>query len=278
MTGLIDIGGGMRDIYGAGAADCFLDLGVKFDLCIGVSAGSANVASFAAGQRGRNYRFYSVYGSRKEYMSVGNYLRDGSYIDLNYIYSTLSDEDGEDPIDFDAIKKSESEIVIVATNAETGEAEYFSKSEIRRNDLWLLKASSAIPIVCRPHEREGKKYFDGGVADPIPLRKAFEMGCERVAVIIPRPAVSKGKEYLPIMKTLLRDYPNVALKMKERSSLYNRELRLVYDYAKSGKVILISPDSDKGLNMLTTNPEKLRAYYRKGYNDAYSAVKKYGLS
>ena len=58
MIGLIDVGGGMRGIYSAGVLDWCLDNGIKFDCAFGVSAGSANVTSFSAGQRGRNYRFY----------------------------------------------------------------------------------------------------------------------------------------------------------------------------------------------------------------------------
>ncbi len=55
MIGIIDVGGGTRDIFGSGVFDYCLDNKLIFDYCIGVSAGSANCASYAAGQRGRNY-------------------------------------------------------------------------------------------------------------------------------------------------------------------------------------------------------------------------------
>lgn len=54
-TGIVDVGGGLRGIYAAGVLDYCMDQGIHFDLGIGVSAGSANLASYAAGQRGRNY-------------------------------------------------------------------------------------------------------------------------------------------------------------------------------------------------------------------------------
>ena len=47
-TGIVDVGGGLRDIYGAGVLDRCLDESIHFDVCIGVSAGSANLASTAA--------------------------------------------------------------------------------------------------------------------------------------------------------------------------------------------------------------------------------------
>ena len=50
-TGLVVEGGGMKCAYSAGILDRFLDEHITFDYCIGVSAGSANVASYLAGQR-----------------------------------------------------------------------------------------------------------------------------------------------------------------------------------------------------------------------------------
>lgn len=38
--GVIDVGGGLRGIYGAGVLDRCLEEDLRFDLCIGVSAGS----------------------------------------------------------------------------------------------------------------------------------------------------------------------------------------------------------------------------------------------
>ena len=40
---------------------------MRFDAGVGVSAGSANIASYLAGQKGRNYQFYAEYSSPKEY-------------------------------------------------------------------------------------------------------------------------------------------------------------------------------------------------------------------
>ena len=65
--GVVDVGGGLRGVYAAGIFDYCLDNHVQFDLCIGVSAGSANISAHIAGQNKRNYPFYTEYpcsGSR----------------------------------------------------------------------------------------------------------------------------------------------------------------------------------------------------------------------
>ena len=88
--GIIDVGGGMRGIYAAGVMDACLKNNIHFDCCIGVSAGSANMAFYLAGQQGRNYLFYHDYSFRKEYMGLGELIKHGSFLNLPYIYGTLS--------------------------------------------------------------------------------------------------------------------------------------------------------------------------------------------
>lgn len=73
-TGVVDVGGGLRGIYAAGVFDYCLDNGIHFNLCIGVFAGSANASSYIAGQKMRNYLFYTDYPFRKQYMSVRNFI------------------------------------------------------------------------------------------------------------------------------------------------------------------------------------------------------------
>lgn len=275
MTGLIDVGGGMRDIYGAGVLDFFIDNDITFDICIGVSAGSANLASYIAGQRGRTYRFYTEYAARKEYMSFSNMFTTGSYFNLEYIYSVLSDSNGEDPLNFEKLAQSDSELIIVTTNAKTGKPEYFSKKDIIKDDLWAIKASCAMPVACKPFSHGCASFFDGGVSDPIPVKKAFEMGCDKVYVIIPRPAVKKKHEFSYLMKPFLKDNPEILRLMSERPEIYNSQLSLLNEYIKKGKVVLIAPDCDKGMNMISKNLKRMDSYYKKGYNDAKAIFSDY---
>ena len=73
-TAVVDVGGGLRGVYATGVLDRCLEEGVRFDAGVGVSAGSANIASYLAGQKGRNYQFYAEYSSRKEYTWRGTAL------------------------------------------------------------------------------------------------------------------------------------------------------------------------------------------------------------
>ena len=187
MVGIVDVGGGMRGIYTAGVYDYLHDHGVKLDYCLGVSAGAANLVSYLSGQRGRNRRYYTDYANRPEYMSLGNFLKKGSYFDVDYIYSTLSDSHGEDPIDYAAFAENPAPYVVVATDAESGLPRYFTREDIHPDDFDVVKASCSLPIVCQPYPVKGAPCFDGGVSDPVPYKRAFADGCDRVVVLLTRP-------------------------------------------------------------------------------------------
>ena len=267
--GVVDVGGGFRGIYAAGVLDYCIEHNIQFDLGIGVSAGSANMVSYAAGQKGRNLAFYTEYGQRKQYASMGNFLRKGSYIDLDYVYSTLSNSDGENPLDYDAIVENPMEVVVVAAEAVSGKAKYFIKRDIHRDGYDICKASSAIPFVCKPYEIDGVAYYDGALADPVPVQAAFDMGCDKVVVILTKPA---GETRLPgsdkkLARGIQRKYPVAAEKLRSRADNYNAGVALAKKYVWLGKALIVAPDDTCGVSTLTRDPEPLKRLYQKGLRD-----------
>lgn len=121
-------------------------------------------------------------------MSIRNFLFKKSYLDLDYIYGALSNSNGENPLDYPKFMENPMEFFAVATNAETGEVKYFSKADVRQDDYSILKASCAIPFVCRPYEVNGVPYYDGALGDAVPIEKAFAWGCDKVVLILTKPA------------------------------------------------------------------------------------------
>lgn len=267
--GVVDVGGGLRGIYAAGVFDYCLDEEIKFDFCIGVSAGSANIVSYIAGQKKRNYVFYADYPFRKEYMSFQNVIRKHSYLDLDYVYGTLSNSDGENPLDHAAIQRSPAEVLIVASNAVTGEVKYFDKTDLKPDDYSVLKASSAIPFVCRPYEVEGIPYYDGALGDPVPVEKAFQCGCDKVVVILSKPKdILRGQGKDPFFaRRIQKKYPLAAQNLLLRAQRYNDGVALAKQYEAQGRALIVAPDDTCGVDTLTKDREALERFYRKGYQD-----------
>ena len=273
-TGIVDVGGGLRGIYAAGVLDYCMDKGIRFDLGIGVSAGSANLISYAAGQRGRNYRFYTDYSFRPEYMGMRDFVRSGSYINMDYMYSELSNAGGEDPLDYPAVCDNPMELYVVAADAETGEAHYFSKDDIAQDNYDILKASSSIPFVCRPYPVQGRLYYDGALGDPVPVDKALELGCDRVVVLLTKPAgiprsPSRDEKYAAGIQ---RKYPAAAHALRQRASRYNAGVFRAQRLEIEGKALVVSPDDTCGVDTLTRDSAALESLYEKGFNDGAKVV------
>lgn len=267
--GVVDVGGGFRGIYAAAVLDRCLEEGATFDLGIGVSAGSANLGSFVARQMGRNYRFYTEYGARKQYASLRNFLLKRSFIDMDYVYGTLCDQDGEDPIDFAVLKANPMEFIVVAADAQTGDAVYFTKDDIHQDDYSVFKASSAIPGICKPYEVAGRPYFDGALGDPVPVARAFEEGCDKVVVLLtkPRDQVRTPDMDTSLAKMIQRKYPQAADALRGRAESYNRGVDLAKEYERQGRALIVAPDDTCGVTTLTRDREPLDALYAKGYAD-----------
>lgn len=270
MYGIIDIGGGLRGIFGAGVFDRLTEDDIMFPYIIGVSAGAANTASFLSSQKGRNIPFYTDYSQRPEYMSFSNLIKNGSYIDLSYVYGTLSNTGGENPLDYERWNSYKGRFLTVATNALTGKAVYFEKDAYKKDDFSVLMASSCLPALCKPIMIDSVPYYDGGVSDPIPIRKAFYDGCEKVVLIITRPKSEDHNPSLDKKAAMLikRKYPKTAEALNNRYQIYNTSLEIARQYEKQGKVLIISPSSTKGIGTLTKDKEKLMNLYLDGYSQA----------
>ena len=265
--GVVDVGGGLRGSFGAGVLDYCMEQGIRFDFGIGVSAGAANISSYMANQRGRNFVFYTEYFQREQYMGVKNLIHTGSYIGLDYIYSSLSDHEGDYPLDWKTIRNDPRDMMIVATDANTGLPHYFHKYDMRQDSYDPIKASCCVPVINRPYKVNGIPYYDGGLSDPVPYEKAFEAGCDKVVVILTRP---EDYRRIPKNDRIIADllhphYPNASQAMRNRSVIYNQQLDECEYLQIQGKVCIVAPDSIGKMKTLTKDKDSIEALYYKGY-------------
>ncbi len=264
---IIDIGGGMRDAFGAGVLDYLMDEKIYIEDCIGVSAGASNLSNYISKQRGRVLRFYDTYPNRKEYMGLGQFIRHGSFLNMKYIYEEISFPDREDPFDIASYEASSHSFTIVATNALTGKPVYFPKDSIGPYNMLAMEASGTIPVLCRPTMLDGVPYYDGGISDPIPYRKALENGAERIILIITKRKddFRDPEKDRRAVRILSRKYPEAARTLAKRAETYNSELKAVLELEKEGRAIVIAPDDTCGITTTKHRDEDIDRLYRKGY-------------
>ena len=267
--GLIVEGGGMKCAYSAGILDAFLDHHITFDYCIGVSAGSANVASFMAGQRERNLRFYTEHLKEPGYFGLKSFLKTGNLFGLQYIYAALTNSDGADPLDFPAILANPAEFHLVATDAQTGKPAYFSKQDMIQDDYRHIMASCALPGACRPVEIDGRLYYDGGVTDAIPVQRALDDGCDRLVIILSKQKdFIKGPEKMRFAYSrLCRKYPKVIEALDNRHIMYRACQEKAFELEKQGKAFIFAPSTQLKLGTYTMVREIEQQLYDLGMKD-----------
>lgn len=265
-TGIVDVGGSFRAVFGSGVCDSCLDLGIEFDHAIGVSAGAANLASFIAKQRGRNAVFFKEYGFRKEFASFSSMVKTGNFMNLEYIYGTLSNSDGENPLDFETLLTSKTEFLMVATDADDGVPVYFKKSDMTKDNYAFLKASCALPVACKPFPIGDKVYYDGGLADPVPIEKAFADGCDKVVLILNRPIdiLSETGMDFKAARILRKKYPRTADLLIYHHRLYDETVEKAKRYADEGKLLIISPQDSYGVSTFSRTAEGMQRLYEDG--------------
>lgn len=267
--GLVVEGGGMKCAYNAAILDLFLDEGITFDYCIGVSAGSGNLVSYLAGQRGRNLRFFTEHIHDPEYFGLKSLLKTGDLFGIQHIYGDLTRADGKDPLDFPAFWNNPAEYEAVVTNALTGKPEYFGKGAMKQDDYRLIMASSAIPVACHPVELNGVSYFDGGLTDAIPVRRALERGCDKLVVILSknRNYVKKPQGMRPLYRRACREYPNIVAALDRRHTVYNANFQDVFALEQEGKVFVLAPSEPLHVSTYSMKEKEEQELYDLGLRD-----------
>lgn len=267
--GLVVEGGGMKCAYNAGILDAFLEEQITFDYCIGVSAGAGNLASYLAGQKGRNLRFFTDHIHSSHYFGVKSLLQTGDLFGLQYIYGELTRSQGKDPLDFAAFLRNPARYEAAVTNALTGKAEYFGREAMRQDDYRLLMASSAIPVVCHPVVLNGVPYYDGGLADAIPVRHALEQGCDKLVVILSknRDYVRKPQGMRRLYHRACRKYPRIVEAIDHRHETYNENMCDVFSLEKEGTAFVFTASAPIRVSTYSMNEKEERALYDLGRKD-----------
>lgn len=263
----------MRGGYTAGVLDFFIDKGIEFPYCIGVSAGACNALSYIAKQRKRYYHANTDYIADKRYMGIGNLIKTGYYLGNRFIFDDITYK--LVPLDIEGFEREVKEFVVVTTDCETGKACYHSVKKVSEN-VKLIEASSSLPLISPIVEENGQKLLDGGIADSIPFERAFSDGCDKLVVILTQHGgYRKGKnKALPLIKALYRKYPKMVEAMKNRALCYNASLDRLSELEREGKAFVIRPKEPVKVGRMERSAEKITELYETGYREAEEAYEK----
>lgn len=267
QAGLVLEGGGMRGMYTCGVLEFFLEKELIFSDCYGVSAGACHLCSYLSGQKGRALHVGIDYLQCRDYCSLSSLLRTGDLFNKDFCYDLIPNY--LNPYDYEAFERYPGRAYAVATNIETGEAEYLRLKHMQ-TDIEAVRASSSLPLVSKNVRIGNKLYLDGGISDAIPLQKSILDGNQKNIVVLTKEVGYRRKpsSLLPLIRAAYLRYPKVYELMKNRHIAYNRILDMVEKKEKAGEIIVLRPKENGGIGRIEKDKEKLMALYRQGYEDA----------
>lgn len=267
MGALILEGGTFRPIFSCGVMDALIDEGIEFPYVIGVSAGITDGFSYISKQPKRNYDVLMNHRHDKRYVGLRNYRSDHSLFGLKFAYETIPND--LYPFDWEVFLKNPAKIKVGVTNVETGQSEYLDGKQLDRQ-CTMLKATCAIPFVFPVIELNGKKYYDGGICDPIPVRQAQKDGHEKMLIVLTRPQgyqKTLSKANVLAARYLKKKYPCLVEPLLTRHVAYNETVAYCEQLEKEGKALILRPTEDVQIDSFERDLKKIDRIYHYGYQE-----------
>ncbi len=262
--GLILEGGAMRGLFTAGVIDEMMEQGVRYDGCIGVSAGAAFGCNYKSHQIGRVLRYNKRFAHEKKYCSWYSWLTTGDLYGADFCYHKLPDE--LDIMDVKTYNSDPMHFYVTATDTATGKAVYHELDHLDDEAYEWMRASASMPVVSRPVRLMGRSLLDGGISDSIPVKFFESIGYTRNAVVLTQPrGYRKGAQSgMKILARLLKQYPAIVKDLKERHIVYNRELDYIDQREKEGKLFVIAPPHELKIGRTEHDTERMDEVYQIG--------------
>ena len=267
-------GGALRGLYTAGVLDALYENKIDVDCIIGVSAGALFGVNYFSDQPGRVLRYNKKYCNDKRYISLLSLLFTGNVVNKKFAYYKVSEK--LDPFDQEAFIKTNKPFYAVATNVETGNAEYFLVKK-PLDEMEILRASSAMPLLTRIVKIDNKKYLDGAVADSIPIKKAIDMGYKKIVVILTQPSDYKKKDLsekqIKRVTKKYKNYPRFIDASIKRPKIYNETIDYINKLNDKKELFLFRPSASIDISPIKKTSKDLDYAYMLGYNDGINHLK-----
>ncbi|MCR4903513.1 MAG: patatin family protein [Butyrivibrio sp.] len=263
-TGLVMEGGAMRGLFTAGVIDVMMENGITFDGAFGVSAGAAFGCNIKSRQPGRVLRYTTKYCKDWRFASFRSLLKTGDIYGAEFCYKTIPYE--LDLLDFEEFTKNPMEFYAVCTDIETGRPFYHKFTTGMDKDMYYFMASASMPIVSKVIEVDGKKLLDGGISDSIPIKYCEHKGFNKNVVILTQPVdfVKKPNKFLPLMKVIYKNYPEMIEDIKVRHIRYNNTTKYIKQKELAGELFVIRPPKALNIGSIEHNPEEIKRVYNMG--------------
>ncbi len=257
----------MRSVFTDGALDCLMDHDIYFSDVYSVSAASKDMVYYLLGKKKESLNLNLLCCKDENVINLGNVLFGKSAFNSEYFFNNL--QKNNYPVNYDALKNSDINFYIGATNLNTHKIEYFTKEN--ENLEKCILASCSIPVVQQPVNINNNLYVDGGVCENIPFSTALESSSNKVVCIATREkgyrksAEAASKENF-FINMKYRNEPETLKLLTSVTERYNEEMDNLDKLTEEGKLFTIYLSKPTDVDHFEKDEQKLRDLYNDGYN------------
>jgi predicted patatin/cPLA2 family phospholipase len=271
---LVFEGGAARAAYGSGVADAFQASGLAPDAIYGTSAGAAIAAWYAAGQAAQGIKTWDSIVDRS-LLSYRRMLVGKPVLNFGRLYGELYPS--HFGMDLARLRASPYPAYATMTDADTAETVYVDLRSAK-DPMRVLHATSALPLVSdSPVEIDGHRYVDGGMTDPIPIRRAIEDGHRDILLVASRVAAPRAAEPDIITRLVARKFPKLREATANHHRFQNDAIALALSPPPGVRVRILRPTRDLGVSRLTRSLPRLHAAVAEGRKDGARLMLELGL-
>jgi predicted patatin/cPLA2 family phospholipase len=179
------------------------------------------------------------------------------------------------PLRFDKYFGSGIKNEIVVTNVENGKAEYMTEKGNEKRLLDISSASCSLPLIAKSVNINGTKYYDGGIGDSLPYKRAINQGYDKVFVIQTRAldkVPSSPKPMEALYKVRFAKNKEFLQTLLNRPKVYKEQADELSALEKMGKAFVLRPTLPE-IDRMETDYDKKMEFYNHGYERMKSKYK-----
>lgn len=260
----------MKGAYANGVLTSFERAGFHdWNVVIGTSAGGALAAWFSARQAEYAEGTWPYAADRRvlsyRRMMLGRPLLDHEAL-LDIVYMD------EHPIDQDAIRRAPWRVIVTGSDVDTGSCVY---TDLRTAPIipWL-KATGRLPLASGPAvDIDGRRYIDGGVVDPIPIRYAVEvLGATQIVLILNNPPAPKKADARWLAAIAGRRFPRLRDGLMRHQEIKAAAVAYAMNPPAGVTVDIIRPRAPLGIHRLSRDLPGIEALLERGRQDGAAFV------
>ena len=241
-VGLVIEGGALRSAFSFGVLKSWCDAGLTFPYTVAVSLGSVAAAYFRARQGEALEAAYGDYFEASGEIGRLGVLKGERVINgPSFLQTVLA----KNPLDMTAFSAAEGSLYMASTRSDNGDGVFWRLDGVSEEKplRQLLAAGVTFPGMGEAVPLVERSYFDGSIAEPLPVSEALAQGCERIVVLATHPVgYDMSRPHLaPSVALALSNTPMTRNVYLLSHLHYNRELHRLHALEREGRAMVVAP-------------------------------------